>query len=619
MIRRTLQIALLLLPLAISAATVREYLGFDPEKEGDLAANAYIDQENVILFRMRYPNGSYREFERNFARPDLLVGGNGWKGFITAADEVVVRTGRDPDGAQWEWKFKSGRCVSFGKVKGTKRTFAYDAPRAAAGNTPPFYFGHEEAVGATSAKKEGKGRWKGVDKQVAKVLGAKWTESQRLQWPYMNPNENGCLFVMLALLSTALFFFRDWWVRVLGGCVFLAAVTLLATTASRGSFLALFVGLLPIIGLRARTIVKSKAFWTLVALVGVAVGAWFCTHDIKLLTRGFRGKSTWSNEVRMEMWKAVPQMAVEAPDGWSFTNVGVGYFSWYQDLDEITMPGSLMNEHLTRIAGYSWWGRTGYVFAWVLGLVMLGIFAWRTRNAVPLGVWSAFAVAGWFNPVFVNWTQWILPVGAVVLFLCAQPWRILPRRAVAWAGVGSVLATAAVLASLYAAGSAPPKRGYPIRAEKNRVYVKGPVPSIWVVDDGKALGGIMAGKDIRGWYVFRPEAPSIGYVRDVADLPEGKIRRLVLAGDAGDAWMRWMTEGGAERQQNTPDEVVFISPPFPPSALPDEFVKSCKVKYVVGEFVARYNEEFQKPPPWVMVVKGMELYHPGWMGIVTGD
>ena len=133
MIRHALQIALLLLPLALSAVTVREYLGFDPEKEGDLAANAYIAQENVILFRMRYPNGSYREFERNFVRPDVLVGGGGWKGRITSADEVVVRTGRDPNGVRWEWKFKSGRCVSFGKVKGTKRTFAYDAPRAAPG------------------------------------------------------------------------------------------------------------------------------------------------------------------------------------------------------------------------------------------------------------------------------------------------------------------------------------------------------------------------------------------------------------------------------------------------------------------------------------------------------
>ena len=46
-----LQIAFLALPLAASAADVRGYLGFDPEKEVELAANAYIAQENLILFR----------------------------------------------------------------------------------------------------------------------------------------------------------------------------------------------------------------------------------------------------------------------------------------------------------------------------------------------------------------------------------------------------------------------------------------------------------------------------------------------------------------------------------------------------------------------------------------
>ena len=613
------QIVFLVLPLAVSAADVRGYLGFDPEKEVELAANAYIAQENVILFRMRYPNGSYREFERNFARPDVLAGSQGWKGRIMAADRIVVRTGRDPNGDRWEWTFKSGRCVAFGKIGGKKHSFPYDAPRAAPGDVPPFYFGHETAELNASAQKVKKGRWKGVDKQVAKVLGSKWTKSRRLQWPFPNPNENGFLFAGLALLSTVLFFRSRWWIRALGGVFFLVAVMLLVSTASRGSMLALLAGLLPIAGFRLKAVLRSKAVWTLVALVCVALAVWFCTHDVKLFTRGFKGKSTWSNQVRLEMWEKVPQMMVEAPDGWSFTNVGVGYFSWYQDLNELTMPGSLMNEHLTRLAGYGWYGRFGYLFAWIFGLALLAVVAWRTRNAVPLGVWLAFAVAGWFNPVFVNWMLWIVPVAAGGLFLCGQPWQRISRRFAVWMCAGSALAAVGVLASLYAIGSAAPARGYSIRAAKNRVYVKGDTPRIWVVDDGKALGGILACKDIRGWYVYRPQSPSIGYVRNVEDLPPGKFRRLVLAGDAGDAWMRSMSEGGAEKQRDIPDEVVFISPPFPPSALPEGFLQSCKVKFLVGEFVTRYEAEYQKPPPWVTVVTGMELYHPGWMNFVAGD
>ena len=633
MIRRTLQTALLLLPLVLPAVTVREYLGFDPETEVDRAANAYFASENIILFRMRYPNGDYREFNRNFAHPNVLFAENGWAGLITDEEGVVITTGRDPNGDQWEWRFRSGRCVAFGKVGGKKRMFPYNAPRVAPGNEQqpnyyPYYyepgdyvFDPDSAAGAKTGKKAGKGMRKGINKKVLKVLGAKWSKSQRLQWPFKNPNENGCLFALVALLSTALFFFKRRWVRIVGGCVFLSGATLLATTASRGSFLALFVGLLPIVALRARSVMKSKSVWVLAAIFCVAVAAWFGTHDIKLLTRGFSGKSSWSNQVRMEMWKTAPQMVVEAPDGWAFTNVGVGYFSWYQAFNEVMLPGSLMNEHLTRIVGYGWWGRIGYVLAWTLGLSLLMVAAWRTRNAVPLGVWSAFAVAGWFNPVFVNWTQWILPVGAIALFLCSRPWRILSFRSVMWTSMGAVLATAAILTSIYVMGSKTPARGYSIRAEKNRVYVKGTDPSIWIVDDGKALGGIFACRDIRGWYALRPESPSVGYVRDIGDLPsEKKIHRLVLAGDAGHVWLKWMAEGGPERQQNTPDEVVFISPPFSPSALPEGLLQSCKVAFLKGEFAARYDYDLgQGAPPWVVIITGMELYHPGWMEWVAGQ
>ena len=159
----------------------------------------------------------------------------------------------------------------------------------------------------------------------------------------------------------------------------------------------------------------------------------------------------------------------------------------------------------------------------------------------------------------------------------------------------------------------------PILITNGQARVNGDNPGIWIVDDGKALGGVLACGDIRWYYHRNPASPAVGYVHDIKYLPDEKIHRLVLAGDAGDAWLRWMTEGGEERQQNTPDEVVFISPPFPPSALPEGFLQSCKVTFLIGEFAARYSpDEFQNPPAWVTIIKGMELYHPGWMAFVAG-
>ena len=43
------------------------------------------------------------------------------------------------------------------------------------------------------------------------------------------------------------------------------------------------------------------------------------------------------------------------------------------------------------------------------------------------------------------------------------------------------------------------------------------------------------------------------------------------------------------------------------------------MKYVTGEFNARYYREFDDPPPFVEIVTGMELYLSKWVDYVTED
>ena len=76
---------------------------------------------------------------------------------------------------------------------------------------------------------------------------------------------------------------------------------------------------------------------------------------------------------------------------------------------------------------------------------------------------------------------------------------------------------------------------------------------------------------------------------------------------------------GAEARRNLPAEVTFISPPFPPSAVPAGLLSSCRVRLVVGEFAARYDAEYADAPEWVTIVPAMELYIYGWMRYVVGD
>ncbi len=156
-----------------------------------------------------------------------------------------------------------------------------------------------------------------------------------------------------------------------------------------------------------------------------------------------------------------------------------------------------------------------------------------------------------------------------------------------------------------------------IVVENGQALVKGDNPNIWIVDDGKALGSVLSCCYIRWYYFHHPSAPAVGYVRKVERLPRKGVDRLVLAGKAGQEWLDWLlkcAEKGEEVSQYFPKELVFISPEFLPSNLPEGIHQSCNVKYVIGEFVARYHkEEFKDPPKWVTVVPGMELYIQDWM------
>lgn len=612
--RHVLQIASLVLPLTALAAAPREKLGFDPLTETNLAhiASAYFAPENSFLFRMRMPDGSYREFDRSFERPDYLRSMRGWRGRIKG-DTVTLRSGKNAPGGQVTFVFDDGTLTAFSQGE-VRHTFSKDAPREPTAGGAPYYFGDEQAS-AARGKKGGKGR-PALDRKAAKLVADKWKGSGRLSWPFRNPNENGCLYASLALLACACFFAKRTAVKAVGAVVFLAGVGAMAASASRGALLTFALGAAPVAALRAKTLVKSKAFWALAAVAVLTAAGWFATHDTRLLTRGFKGASSWSNQVRLDMWRAAPQMMADAPGGWGFTHVGRAYMDWYQPLAELNLPGSLMNEHLTRLVAYGRAGRFAWLFAWLFGLGLLGAAAVRTKNAVPLGVWLMFGAAGWFNPVFANPFLWAAPVAAAGLFVCQRPWRALDAKTVGGVAGAAVVFAVAILAGIAGAGGGASGRDCPVRAGEGRVRVKALNPGTWIVDDGKALGGVMACKDIRGYYVFQPDAPGVGYVRDVAALP-ARVHRLVLGGEAGDAWLRRITSD-ARARENLPREVVFISPPFPPSAVPPGLLQTCRVTLAVGEFAARYEPEYAAPPPWVTVVPGMELYLFGWMELAVG-
>ena len=78
--------AFLLAVLPMMAGAAADSLGFNPEKNPEKALGMYIAPENSLIYRMRQPDGSTREFERIYARPGTLASVRGWKGRFAKED-----------------------------------------------------------------------------------------------------------------------------------------------------------------------------------------------------------------------------------------------------------------------------------------------------------------------------------------------------------------------------------------------------------------------------------------------------------------------------------------------------------------------------------------------------
>ena len=197
-------------------------------------------------------------------------------------------------------------------------------------------------------------------------------------------------------------------------------------------------------------------------------------------------------------------------------------------------------------------------------------------------------------------------------------WRTRKVRWFAFAFAAAIVAAGATLLGFAVVGSSQTgRRMLPIRAEQKRVIVKcAAKPDRWLVDDGAVLGGGLTANEIRYFYRRNRKVRGIGYVRNVFDLPHD-VHKVALAGYAGWDFLMGLNDGKFPETFNVPEEILFISPPFPPQAIPELLLKNAKVMIVTGEFAAAFFEEYRNPPPWVSVVPGAELYIPGWMDLVV--
>ena len=557
----------------------------------DAEATIYFTPVNQLVFKVVWPGGAVREFERDFSRPGTLRSTEGWSGRLLSDGCIEIRSG---DGAEL-YRFERGRLRAVVK-QGVRKVYPYDFKRKPPPDvTPPQLISRAATQAAAEAY---------AHEQVLH----KWDGTGRLAFPFVNPNQNGalCSEILLLCLGASLFIRRRR-ARILFGAAGVLALVCLVWTMSRGAWLGTALGGVPFLLFRFRQVIRNRWIWMGAIALLATLAVWLFLFGGGQIVRGFESGG-WTNAIRLEIWRNAPRMMFNAPGGWAFFGVGAAYLHWYQPLEIFALTPTLINDHLTWLAGWGWLGRFGYLLSAFLVLsASVAVFTCR-KNPIPLAVWTALGVAAWFNPMLHQKALWLLPVLSSLMIVRDFPWRR-ARVAVLTVVSAAILATGA-LAVLYLKGEADARSAEFVQAKDRQVRIHGSNPKIWIVDDG-FLGGGLTGKDIREFYSVERHAPALGYVSSIADLPKD-IEKLVLAGPAGADWLTLLSENALARE-NLPKTVVFVSPPFAPSDIPEGVLKSCHVSVLIGEFAARYDPGYENAPAWVTVVPGMELYILRWM------
>ena len=547
------------------------------------------------LWRMRLPQGGIREFEPKPGMTNQLISVDGWTGELRG-DWVRLKTPQKSRPVQ-EWCFHKGtlRVLS---VDGEAFGIAYPEPVSYAGKTMPPLGPEDEVLAKDRA--EFKSNWK--------------DDGTRQQLWFTSPNRAGAFLVGVVLAALTLLTRGQGLWRVHGALIALSSAILLLRTGSRGAFLALAVGTVVVLACELRRRAASWRTW--LTVVGCGLVALGLLGGILYGTIRTRQGNADSDGQHKMVFRNIPRMMCDAPGGWgSYRQVGIAYFSWYQGRADDKLRNNLIGDMETRLVGLGWVRGGLYLWLWVGGILCLLGLAWRGANPLPAVAWSALAITSSLNLILAESSVFVLPVLSLGLLIPFRPWRQ-KKFLACLAGVGLVLVGGGLLAIGELADRMPRSRPH-VHRDGRRILVGGRKPVAWVVDDCKTLGGAFAPMEIRRHFEGNLRASAIGYVKSLDDLPElSGIRRLVLAGKRCEQFVERIAKGDASA--GLPKSIVFISPSFPVSAVPESLLRRSNVELHLGEFAARYDQGVKAMPPWVKVVAGAEVYLPNWVSTVAG-
>lgn len=424
---------------------------------------------------------------------------------------------------------------------------------------------------------------------------------RRMDWGFGNPNHAAAFIGMLMMLSLALAFLRNRGGFWMGLVIFAALGVCLVLTFSRGGLVAASLG-------SAALLVFAPRPWRISRVCAVLVVAGILGACAITATATQRYASAWQGDPsvanRLDLWKHVPRMILDAPGGWGLGRSQIAYMQWYQGVDRDERFLNLVSLHGTLLAELNWPLRVCYLALIILGFVLTFPRKSCPLLTIPFSMWTVFCVAGIFTHFGRSWPVHLL---ALLALLTAGFLRWRHRTwppAFAWAsGFGLALVAAAALAVGGRFEDSVVRHG-----ERNLVMIgRGEgKPSVWMVGSTKILGSGY-GKTLRRRIAGDSRFPTFGFVLRAADLP-AEAERVIFCGDLD-------ADSAAALQRRKLKSLLLLNP----TALPGQFPDVPSVSAVFGEFAHSNAFPLWRQAGKATIIPGVGDYLPDWPQLLTGN
>lgn len=401
----------------------------------------------------------------------------------------------------------------------------------------------------------------------------------RMDWGFGNPNITGAFIAMLMVSAFLLMFWGRW-----GFCAALitnaALGVCLVHTFSRGSLVALLVGLIPVLVV-TRPWKRSRIVATTVLAAGLGSYAWHLGATKRYAKGIVEEDRSISN--RLLIYQVVPRMIWDAPGGWGLGRASEAYRQWYQPVGRMEKYKHLVSSHATWFVEFGWAGRLAYIAAWSAVVLLLLPTSTHRWLAVPLGGWLCFGTAGTFSDIAYEKWLWIPPATLLIAGFAYRIWLKVWPKPLHSMGVIVGCVAAAIMVITVLANSI--DHNTKIRLQNGLVHLgprKKQAHLFIALPDQKVLGEFYGHRvrETMHQYDSRLDAAAeiiVSWHKDSAFALKPRI--AILAGEAAsDATQEQLTA------LNGCQQIVMFNPADPGSACIAELLNIKAVDVAFGEF-----------------------------------